>query len=317
MIKKMSLKKILICIISLFAIFLIYIIPDNEEIKINEELVYIDENINTSTIFLLNSNNLLGMTKIITNGKTIEQKATELIKALTIDSEMQDNIPNGFKALIPPNTKINSIKYENNLLKIDFSKEFLEIQKENEIKVIEAIIYTLTNIDEVDNIIIYVDGKILTHLAKSNITLPSTLNRSFGINKEYDITSNKDITKTTIYYVSLNNNDVYYVPVTKINNDNRKKIEIIIDELSSNNVYKNNLMSYLNSNTEIISVNENENEFSINFNNNILADLNSNEILEEVIYTISLSIEDNYNVNSIVFNVENEEIYKKVIKTIE
>ena len=41
------------------------------------------------------------------------------------------------------------------------------------------------------------------------------------------------------------------------------------------------------------------------------------EILEEVIYTICLSIEDNYDVKQIVFNVNNEEIYKSVLKSIE
>ena len=40
-------------------------------------------------------------------------------------------------------------------------------------------------------------------------------------------------------------------------------------------------------------------------------------ILEEVIYTISLSVCDNYEVKGVVFNVENEEIYKTVLKTIE
>ena len=40
-------------------------------------------------------------------------------------------------------------------------------------------------------------------------------------------------------------------------------------------------------------------------------------ILEEVIYTICLSIGDNYDVEEVSFTVEDEEIYKSVIKTIE
>ena len=110
------------------------------------------------------------------------------------------------------------------------------------------------------------EGEILTKLPKSKITLPSTLDRSFGINKEYNLNSNKNINQTTIYYTSKFNNSTYYVPVTKVNNDTRSKIEIIIDELSSSNVYKPNLMSYLNNNTKILSVNEKEDELTINFN---------------------------------------------------
>ena len=69
-------------------------------------------------------------------------------------------------------------------------------------------------------------------------------------------------------------------------------------------------------NKEVENVNEGE-EFVVNFNNAIFNDINSKEILEEVIYTISMSIYDNYDVNSVIFNVEDEEIYKSVSKSIE
>ena len=107
------------------------------------------------------------------------------------------------------------------------------------------------------------------------------------------------------------------MPVTKVTNDNRNKIEIIIDEMSSSNVYKHNLMSYLNSNTEIISVDQTDNELTVNFNSAIFNDINTKDILEEVIYTISMSINDNYDVETVIFNVENNEIYKSVLKSIE
>ena len=76
-------------------------------------------------------------------------------------------------------------------------------------------------------------------------------------------------------------------------------------------------MSYLNSSTEIISVNENENELTINFNSAIFNDINTENILEEVIYTISMSINDNYDVENVILSVENKEIHKSVLKSIE
>ena len=85
-------------------------------------------------------------------------------------------------------------------------------------RIIEAIVYTLTSIENVNYVIIYMEGEILTKLPQSKITLPSTLDRSIGINKEYNITSKNNIHKTTIYYVSKFNDNTYYVPVTKINN---------------------------------------------------------------------------------------------------
>ena len=311
-------KKIVICLIALFSILLIYIVPSNKDtINYKEEIEYVNKDVNTSTIFLLDSNNYLASTQIITEETDIVKKAKELINALIVDSSMQDKIPNGFKSIIPSGTNILNLTYDNNVIKINFSSDLMNTNLDNEERIIEAIVYTLTSIENVDYVIIYMEGEILTKLPQSNITLPSTLDRSIGINKEYNLTNKNNINKTTIYYISEFNDTQYYVPVTKINNDDRNKIEIIIDELSSNNVYKSNLMSYLNNNTEILSVNENENELTINFNTAIFNDINTKDILEEVIYTISMSINDNYNVETVIFNVENEEIHKSVLKSIE
>ena len=302
-------NRILICVLVLFTLLIMYIIPNKEEnnLIITTELEYI-EDAKVSDIYLLDQNNYLGCTKIIVDNDDIEKKAKELLESLIIDGKKQNNIPSGFKPILPSTTKINKITYKDNTIKIDLSKDIFDSNEEE--KIIESIVYTLTSINEIKYVIIYIDGNILTRLPKSNITLPTTLDRSYGINKEYNINSNKNITKTTIYYISKFNDSEYYVPVTKVTNDYREKIEIIIDELSSHSVYGSNLMSYLNSNTKILSVNNENDTLTINFNDAIYNDINEKEILEEVIYTISMSINDNYDVNKVIFNVNNEEIYK-------
>ena len=45
--------------------------------------------------------------------------------------------------------------------------------------------------------------------------------------------------------------------------------------------------------------------------------MSDKEILEEVIYTISYSVFDNYEVKEVIFRVDNEEILKKTLKNIE
>jgi germination protein M len=260
---------------------------------------------------------MLGLTNVMINGETIEEKAKDLLLTLINGSQNEDRIPNGFKNIIPQDTKILSIKQENNIIKVDFSKELLEIEKELEEKMISAIIYTLTSIEGVDEIIIYVEGNILNKLPKNNITLPSTLDRNFGINKEYQISNPNNINSITTYYINKNNNEYYYVPVTKYLNDDREKIKIVIEELESTNISNTNLMSFLNSNTKLLSVENTEDTLNLNFNESIFNDIDKKEILEEVIYTICLSINDNYKVKQVIFNVNNEEIYKSVQKSIE
>ena len=315
MLKKKMIRKIIISTSALFALFLIYLIP-NEELDIKQSLEYIDLDVTTNNIYLLDEYSYLGKTEVVVNSKTIEDKVKELVEVLINGGVGENKIPNGFKSILPSETKILSVKYEDNLIKIDFSKDLLNISKELEEKMIEALIYTITSVDEVEKVIIYVEENILTKLPQTNITLPSTLDRNFGINKTYDFTNTKDINQVTIYYLNKHNDDYYYVPVTKYLNDNRDKIKIIIDELTSTNTYNTNLLSYLNSNTELLAIEEQPDILELTFNSYIFSDVDNKDILEEVVYTICLSVKDNYDVSEVVIKTEDEEILKTVLKEI-
>ena len=320
MLKNLSISKILVSLSALFALFLIYFIPNtnNDVLEVDYELNYIDESAQKSVIYLLDSYNMLGRTEVVvSSNREAENRAKEMLNILISGGSNEDSIPNGFRAVLPSETKILSLKYEDGLIKVNFSKELMDVAKENEEKVIEAIVYTLTSIEGVDKIILYVDGDILNVLPQTKKNLPSTLDRSFGINKEYDITSSKDITMTTVYYINKYNDNFYYVPVSYFNNDDRDKIKIIVDSLSSSNIYNNNLMSFLNYNTKLLSATQNLDTLSLDFNSYIFSDYDEKKILEEVIYTISLSVEDNYDVSELIFTVNNEEIYKSTLKSIE
>ena len=314
MIKRISLKKISICIISLISIFLFYLFPTNNKLKINKELEY-KEDSKKSTIFLLDENNYLAKTSINIDDSNIKNKAKKLLTALISGEKYENIIPNGFKSIIPSDTKILNIYYKDNVIKVDFSSELLDVKKEYEEKVIEDIVYTLTSIENIKFVIIYINGKILTKLPKNNTTIPATLDRSFGINKQYDITNDKEINRTTIYYLNKHNDNYYYIPVTKINNDNKEKAEIIIEELKNNNIYNSKLMSFLNSDVKIFNTNKDNKKITLELNNKIY-DNNSNKILDEVINTICLSLNDNYDINEISFTVDNEEIYKSDTKNL-
>lgn len=315
MLKNMLKKKIVLIVATLFAVGLLYLIPKEDTINITKEVEYIDNN-PKSVIYLLNDNNYLSRTMVTISNNEINIKAKELLEVLIKDGIGEDKIKNGFKSIIPSDTKINSISYENNLIKVDFSKELLNVKKEYEEKIIEAIVYTLTNIEGIEQVIIYVDGEILTKLPQTGINLPSTLDRTYGINKEVSIDNYKDVNKVTIYYGAKNGDELYYIPVTKYVNDNREKIKIIVDELASSHMYNSNLMSFLSSDTKLISVNNSGDIMELEFNNSILNNINTKDILEEVIYTIALSVEENYGVNELVISVDNEEVYKSVLKEI-
>ena len=316
MLKKISIRKITLTSVALFACLLIYLVPSvSEEETYPEDLEYVDNDATYSPVFLLDKNSYVAQASVTTPGESVEEKARELLNVLIIGQS--ENVPNGFSPIIPPNTEILSLTYENGLIKVDFSDDILEIDEKLEEKMIEAIVYSLTSIDEVDNVIIYVNGEILSKLPKTKINLPSTLNRSFGINKEFSLTSTKDITDVTVYYINQINDNYYYVPVTKYLNDTRDKITIVIDELTTGFNYNSNLMSFLNEDARLVSSNLTDNVLNLEFNSSIFDDINTEEVLEEVIYTICLSAYDNYDIDEVVLYSGDKEIYKSVSKTIE
>ena len=300
MLKRKALRKIFISLSCILLIGILYLFPDkNEPIKTN-----ITKNNNTNIIYLVDNNNYVSRVSTILTSTKLEDKIKEIINILTIGSN--NYIREGFTKVIPKNTKLIGISIENNLVKLNFSKELLNVSLENEEKMIESIVYSITSLDNIKYVSLYVEGNILNKLPKSNKNMNTILDRGIGVNKEFNITNVNNISKTTIYYMSKYNNYYYYVPVTKIDNNDKNKIEIIIKELTGNKLLNTNLISYLNSNTELLSYNETDKTLLLNFNEGILDDINTNNILEEVSYSINLSIKDNYNVDEVLYYVNNK-----------
>jgi spore germination protein GerM len=188
----------------------------------------------------------------------------------------------------------------------NFSKEILNVSVNHEKHMISSIVYTIMDLVDVDGISILVDGEVLDSYPNTKEEFGRVLNKSIGINKKYDIINRENINKVILYYIDLIDDDIYYVPVTKYINDDRDKIKIIIEELKSSYLSEANLVSFLNSNIELIDYQIEDDIFFLNFNE-YLFDSND-KILEEVIYTISYSIFDNYDVNMVMFLVDGEEV---------
>ena len=320
MIKNMTIRKISTASILLFICFLFMLFPVEENVinlEGKESIEYINNENDTHEIYMVNKDNYVARTMVLLNETDLETKVREILEYLIIGGKKESNVPNGFRSIIPSGTEIKSIEIKEGLLKINFSKELLEIDKELEEKMLESIVYSLTSINEIKGILIYVEGDLLTVLPKNKINLPSILTRDIGINKVYNLIDTKDIVSTTVYYIGENNDNYYYVPVTKIENNSSDKIKIIIDELSSGPTFENNLMSFLNVNTELLNYEIKDKSMYLTFNDYILNSIENKNILEEVLYTICLSIVDNYDVEEVVFILNDEEISKSVLKTLE
>lgn len=318
MFKKSSIRKICLAAFCLLILFILYLFPKkmNRDTEIDPETNYSLSNVK-DIIFLPDKNEYVARVNMAIKGSSPEEKALSIINYLTIGSEEANLIPNGFKPIIPKNTKVLSSSLDDKNFKIDFSKEFLDIDESDEVKLIESLVYSLTCLDGIKSITILVEGEILNRLPHSGEFLNNPLDRSYGINKNYDVDKLKGTSKTTMYYLSKYDGYYYYVPVTKVSNDSKEKIEVIIKELSSSPIYETNLMSYLNSETALQNYKIMDNELAIDFNSAILSDVTKSDILEEVTYAINLSIKDNYDVESVSYTVGDEKIATFDLKSLE
>ncbi|MBD9106309.1 hypothetical protein EGP99_00685 [bacterium] len=304
MIKKSSIRRICVATLTLFILLIIYFFPSNDTV-IKEHLSYITKD--EMPIFLVDNSDYVARTSIVKNSSETIEQIKEIIEALTKNTKKSSYIRDGFKPIIPEGTKILDLKLEENILTINFSKELLNVVHCDEQKMIEAIIYSLTEIKDIKKIKILVEGKPLTNLPNSNKKLPEYLDKSYGINKIYNIDSIKETTKTTIYYLSKNKDYYYYVPVTKVSNEKTERVEIIIKELKSTPIYHTNLISYLAASANMTNYELLESTISLSFNNYLIANMKEEDILEEVKYSIALSIRDTYGINEVIFNIPDTE----------
>lgn len=311
MLKKKALNRIFITTVSLFIVFVIYSLnlKDND-VTIYNDTYHITDNDKTN-IYALNNENLLVRTTVyIDNSLSIENKTNEVLNIMIEKNNKNALLPSDLKPILPKNTKINSIKFNNGILKIDFSKELLNISEKQSEKMIEAIIYSLSEFDNLIGIELTVENELLKYVPNTNKELPTILTKDFGINKIYNITSNKDINKVLLYYYSKSNDNLYYVPVTSYVNDSREKVEIIVESLS--NYINKTIISYVDENVKLLDYKKENNTLQLVFNEEILDEKKTLNM--DAINMIIYSVFNNYEVEKVEILVNNEKMLEKLRK---
>lgn len=310
MIKNGSFRRILVATFALLIVLLsLYLFP-KDEVKIPRKTIY--KKASTSTIYLIDKNDYVARTMINIDAKEKEAKAIELINALIKGTSKNKYLPNGFKSYIPSGTIINKLSIEDELITIDFNENFLDIKNLQEEKMIESLVYTLTEIDGINNVKILINGNELNKLPISGKNMPLILNRSIGINKKVKTNTLKNTQDVTTYFISEYNSETYFIPVTMTTDNNSEKIEIIIKELEAKDNIDKNLSTYISAGTVLQNYQILENEFNMEFNDLIFNGLDN--ISEETIYGLALSIKDNYGINKISIDVNNKQIMAYTLK---
>lgn len=302
MLKRKALNRIFITTIVFFVVFTLYSLKEVSSVNFSKK----SSNTKEEIIYTLNEDNYISKTNVyVSKVLTLEDKIREKLEIMVEKNNKNALLPSYFKPILPENTKVLDVVVEDSLVKVYFSKELLNVTEEQSEKMIEAIVYTITD-ENILGVEIFAEDSMLKYVPHTKKELPTILTKDIGINKTYEIYSSKDISKIVMTYYTNNSDDYYEIPVTKYVNDNREKLEIVFDELENSNKDKN-LISFLD-NVKI-------NSYQIT-DNKIVIDINKDLSKEEETLVIK-SIFNNYNKNKIEIYVNGVKKIEKIKKDIE
>ena len=118
----------------------------------------------------------------------------------------------GLYPVLDSRLEIQSIQLDEDILTVSFN-DFLYTQH-NDMKIVEALTYVLTDYDQVEQLCIQIDGKDISHLPNSIIPL-NHLTKNLGLNNFEDAsTFLHESVPVMIYQEKTIGNYLYYVPKT-------------------------------------------------------------------------------------------------------
>lgn len=233
--------------------------------------------------------------------------ARQVLEYLVAGGPVNEMLPDGFRAVIPQDTEVD-VKLEGSTIIADFSKEFNTYNAEDEKKILEAITWTLTQFENIENVEIRVNGHVLEEMPVNGTPISEGLSRADGINLDnsgvVDITNSRTV---TLYFYVQNDETEYYVPVTKrIDNTEKNQVAAVVSALIEGPNLTSNLLSEIHPDVELLGSSLEDGKLTLDFNEAIFGSFNENMISQHVLNSLVLSLTENPEVQSVAVTVNGE-----------
>ncbi|KKK38286.1 sporulation protein [Mesobacillus campisalis] len=234
-----------------------------------------------------------------------EGVAKQALDHLVENGPVTEMLPNGFRAVLPADTQM-SVNIKDGVATVDFSKEFANYKKEDELKILQAVTWTLTQFDSVDKVKLQMNGEELKAMPVNGTPIAEELSRSQGINHDLDGVVDISNTKSvTVYYLGGDEDSYYYVPVTKrVDNDGGNDIQSIVSALAAGPGYGKGLLSEFQAG---VKLNEDpkveEGKVTLDFNEAIYGSFEEKIVSEHVLNSLVLSLTEQKGVESVAVTV--------------
>ncbi|MFC5402129.1 GerMN domain-containing protein [Cohnella soli] len=187
------------------------------------------------TVYLLDSHGYLAPMSLRTGGSqdSAATSAEQAIAWMTANKQLTDQLPPGFTAVLPEGTATNSVKQIKDTISVDFAAPFSQIPAKQERKVIEALVWTLTELPGVDKVKLSVGGKPIRAMPASHLPVDTVLTRGFGINIESraDVELSRSMGVTLYFSAQTKGGEGYFVPVTRLINRQADPAKAALEQL--------------------------------------------------------------------------------------
>lgn len=239
---------------------------------------------------------------------TVKTVAKESLKYMVQGGPGESLLPKGFVPILPKGTEIKALDIQNETATVDFSKNFLNYEAKMEEKILSAVTWTLTGLKSVKKVNIWVDGRPLAVMPKGK-TPAQGLSKSRGINVE--IAEGVNLTQSvpvTLYFMGqTSENEIYYVPVTRMINRTENIAQAAMKELIRGPLQSTNLIGALDQSTEVHRVQVKGDTVLADFGEQLLQYNNQQKASKNALDTIVFSLTENTATQKVKITVNGKE----------
>ncbi|MDQ0256470.1 germination protein M [Evansella vedderi] len=238
-----------------------------------------------------------------------DNEVARTVEYLIQGGPITEILPNGFQAVLPSGTEVLDATVSDGVATLNFSDQFSQYHPDLELQVLQALTWSVTQLDNVDRIKLQLNGEDLEMMPQNGTPISSGYTRAHGINlemsDEVDLVNTKPV---VVYFLSQVDNQTYYVPVTRRVPQQMDLYEAVVSELVKGPHFMSPLLTSIHNGVELLDAPElaADGTLTLNFNEVLLSTLEGTAVSEEVLNMLVLSLTEHQEVQSVALQVESE-----------
>ena len=207
---------------------------------------------------------------------TIPISWTESVGQASVDKLIEGPTPAqemrfGFTSPVPPTAEVKGLNIREGLARINLSSSFLEYDPGEEREVLDSVIFTLQQFPTVDEVEFLIEGEVIEEFPGGT---PGgiTFTEERGVNLEVEEDIDLDDSRQVVLYfcVPLGEENIFYVPVTRVVDGEENNIEAALRELLEGPAPESGLFSDIPPRTQVQDISLKEGKLQVDFSQEIL-----------------------------------------------